>query len=84
MAASKQLQGLELIDCAKANAEQGLATAAEQSGYGQNTSLFSQQLKAACQEIGIEITELRDLITPQHEMKQGGGIDIAPDTPGKL
>lgn len=84
MAASKQLQGLELIDCAKANAKQGLATAAEQSGYGQNTSLFSQELKAACQEIGIEISELSDLITPQHEMKQGRGIDIAPETPGNL
>lgn len=84
MAASKQLQGLELIDCAKANAEQGLATAAELSGYGQNTRLFSQELQAACQEIGIDISELRDLITPQHEMQQGRGIDIAPETPGNL
>jgi hypothetical protein len=84
MSASKQLQGLELIDCAKANAQQGLATAAEQSGYGQNTNLFSQELKAACQQIGIEISELRDLITPQHQMKQGKGIDIAPETPGNL
>ncbi|AFY82119.1 hypothetical protein [Oscillatoria acuminata] len=84
MAASKQLQGIELIDCAKANAEQGLATAAELSGYGQNTRLFSQELKAACQDIGIEISELSDLITHQHEMKQGRGIDIAPETPGNL
>ena len=39
------LQGVELIDCAKANAKRGTAYAAKQSGYNENISLFQKNLK---------------------------------------
>ena len=57
------LQGIELIDCAKANAKQGKAYAAKQSGYDENISLFQKNLKQACQEIGVDIDDIKDLIT---------------------
>lgn len=84
MASTKRLQGLELIDCAKASANQGLETAAEQCGYGNDLNSFENELKQACQKIGIEIHDLSDLITDQQQIKQGRGIDIAPDSPSNL
>ena len=39
------LQGIELIDCAKANAKQGVTVAAKQSGYGQDIALFQKNLE---------------------------------------
>ena len=79
------LQGIELIDCAKANAKQGIAVAAAQSGYGQNLALFQKNLHKACQEIGVNIKELSDLITDQHIVKENkAGLDIAPDTDTQL
>ncbi len=56
MTASQPLKGNELIDCAKANAKQGIATAAKQCGYGDNVDNFRKLLKQACQEIGVKIT----------------------------
>jgi hypothetical protein len=84
MASSQPLKGLELIDCAKANAQQGIATAAELCGYGSDLNTFEQELKQACQNIGVEVKELSDLITDQQMIKQGMGIEIAPDTPSEL
>lgn len=85
MASSTPLQGLELIDCAKANARQGLKTAAAQCGYGQDLNHFQQALKQACDQIGVEIHELSDLITDQQAARQsGGGLDVAPDTSSEL
>ncbi len=63
MSVQKRLEGIELIDCAKANAKQGLATAAKQCGYDDNIALFKEHLIAACQEIGVDIEQLSDLIT---------------------
>lgn len=84
MASSQPLQGIDLVDCAKANAMQGIATAAQLCGYGSDLNSFEQQLQRACQDIGVEIQELSDLITPQQMVKQGLGIEIAPDTPSEL
>ncbi len=79
------LQGIELIDCAKANAKQGVAVAAKQSGYGENISLFQENLNKACTEIGVNIDELSDLITDQQVVKENHeGLDIAPDTNSQL
>ena len=79
------LQGIELIDCAKANAKQGVAVAAEQSGYGQNIGLFVENLHKACQQIGVDINELDDLITDQQIAQENRKIiEIAPDTTSKL
>ena len=84
MASSQPLKGIELIDCAKANAQQGIATAAKLCGYGGDLNTFERELKQACQNIGVEVKELSDLITDQQMVQQGMGIEIAPDTPSEL
>lgn len=84
MASSQPIKGIELIDCAKANAQQGIATAAELCGYRGDLNTFERELRSACQDIGVEVKELSDLITDQQMMKQGMGIEIAPDTPSEL
>jgi hypothetical protein len=84
MAASEPLTGIELVDCAKANAGQGVTVAADLCGYGQNIPRFQQALQQACQQIGVEISSLSDLITDQQTVLQTGGIEVAPDTPNDL
>jgi hypothetical protein len=84
MAASTPLKGIELIDCAKANAKQGIETAAQLCGYGANFSLFRQELQQACNQIGVQISDLSDLITDQQVVRQGEGVEVAPDTPSEL
>ncbi|MEC4892593.1 MAG: hypothetical protein SAL07_20810 [Oscillatoria sp. PMC 1051.18] len=84
MAASEPLTGTDLIDCAKANANQGIETAAKQCGYGDDLSRFQTALKQACHHIGIEISELSDLITDQDNVINKGGVKVAPDTPSSL
>lgn len=79
------LQGIELIDCAKANAKQGSAVAAKNCGYDNNIGLFIENLHKSCQQIGVDINELSDLITDQQLAKEGKKIDIAaPYTPSDL
>ncbi|MBE9047545.1 hypothetical protein IQ255_24605 [Pleurocapsales cyanobacterium LEGE 10410] len=79
------LQGIELIDCAKANAKQGAEIAAERSGYGQNVGLFIENLHKACQQIGVNINELDDLITDQQIAKTERKVmDIGPETTSDL
>ncbi|HBB34169.1 MAG TPA: hypothetical protein DDZ80_21130 [Cyanobacteria bacterium UBA8803] len=84
MAASMPLTGSELIDCAKANAKQGLEIAAQQCGYGNNHIMFEENLKQACQEIGVDIQQLSDLITAQQTVRERGGIEVAPETLSEL
>ena len=84
MSASEPLRGTELIDCAKANAKQGIETAAKQCGYGQDFVRFQQNLQQACQNIGVNIQELSDLVTDQQIVKERGGLEIAPDTTSEL
>lgn len=84
MAAPTPLTGTDLIDCAKANAKQGIETAARQCGYGEDLGSFKQALNQACQDIGVEISELSDLITDQENVVDRSGIDVAPDTPSNL
>ncbi|GAB4548851.1 MAG: hypothetical protein Tsb0014_43520 [Pleurocapsa sp.] len=79
------LQGIELINCAKANAKQGIDVAAKQSGYEQNIDLFQENLTKACQDIGININEFEDLITDQQIAQENRKvIDISPDTNSNL
>jgi hypothetical protein len=84
MPASKPLKGIELVDCAKANAPQGVLVATELCGYGQDVVTFQQELQQACQDMGVEISELSDLITEQQTVRQMGGVEIAPDSPSSL
>lgn len=84
MASSTPLIGTDLIDCAKANAKQGIETAAYLCGYGKHLDNFKQNLVQACDDIGVEVHELSDLITDQQMLKESGGLDIAPETPSNL
>jgi hypothetical protein len=84
MSASEPLKGLELVDCAKANAKQGISVAADLCGYSTDTDRFKQELEQACEQMGIKISELSDLITDQQTVLQQGGIEVAPDTPADL
>lgn len=84
MASSTPLQGIELIDCAKANAKQGIEVAAELCGYGQDINTFQATLQSACEKIGVHLHAFSDLITDQQVLLQDGGEEVAPDTPSQL
>lgn len=84
MAQTQPLTGTELIDCAKASANLGLKEAAQNSGYGEDIESFQKNLKQACDHIGVSIDGLSDLVTPQQQVKQGQGIEIAPDSKNSL
>ncbi|MDY6937610.1 MAG: hypothetical protein SWY16_08075 [Cyanobacteriota bacterium] len=78
------LTGTTLVDCAKANAKQGIEVAAKQCGYGQDLDRFSQALTQACDEMGIQIEGLSDLLTRSNTPLPREGEVIAPDTPSDL
>lgn len=85
MASSTPLQGTELVDCARANAKQGIETAAYQCGYGEDVNAFAQVLKQACEQMNLQVKELTDLITDQEMILQiGSGEVVAPDTASEL
>ncbi|GAB4195836.1 MAG: hypothetical protein Fur006_42650 [Coleofasciculaceae cyanobacterium] len=84
MASSTPLKDLELVDCAKANAKQGLETAAEMCGYGDDLQAFSQELKQACDRMGVTFNELSDLITTQDVLIRTEGEIVAPETESQL
>lgn len=85
MASSTPLQGTELVDCARANAKQGIETAAMQCGYGDDLNTFSRELKAACEQMNLQVKELSELITDQEMILQmGTGEIVAPDTASEL
>lgn len=62
MASSVPLHGTELIDCAQANAKQGIETAARLSGYGDDIPAFERELQQASERIGVKINSFQDLI----------------------
>lgn len=82
MAKSQPLKGIELIDCARANAKHGLEETAKLAGYGEDVGDFKQELQQACHDIGVEIKELSELIPPEQVMgyKAQRGIEVAPDS----
>lgn len=84
MTSTKRLTGTTLIDCAKANAKQGVETASELCGYGNDIQAFRSNLHQACERIGIDVDELSDLITDQSQVIERGGVEVAPDTPSSL
>jgi hypothetical protein len=84
MAAPKPLKDTELVDCATANAKQGVETAAHLCGYGQDVSSFQSELKKACDRMGIHYEGMTDLITSQRSLRNYEGVEIAPDSPSDL
>lgn len=84
MAAKTPLEGIELVDCAKANAKQGIETAAELCGYGSDLNRFKQAVKQECERMGVTFNELTDLITDQQSVLQMGGEVVAPESENQL
>ncbi|WGV25763.1 hypothetical protein [Halotia branconii] len=85
MASAKPLHGTELVDCARANAKQGIETAAYQCGYGDDLNKFSRELRQACEEMNLQVKELSELITYQDMILElGTGEVVAPDTASDL
>ncbi len=85
MASAKPLHGTELVDCARANAKQGIETAAYQCGYGDDLNKFSRELRQACEEMNLQVKELSELITYQDLILElGTGEVVAPDTASEL
>lgn len=83
MASSSPLTGVILVDCAKANVENGIEVAAHQCGYGKDVSAFQQALKSACADMNIELTEFAALSIDKR-VNQREGFEVYPDTPSDL
>jgi hypothetical protein len=79
-----QLQGAELIDCARANATCSIDVAAERCGYGHNIQQFEQALKKAYDAIGVSLTSFSDLTKVSGESDLPQGEVVAPDTINQL
>ncbi len=74
------LQGIDLIDCARANASSGLENTAILCGYSSDVSGFQEAVQQACSQLGLNIKSLNDLIEP----RSNRGIDFAPDNNSSL
>lgn len=83
MAASQPLTGVELVNCAQANAKQSKAIAAELCGYGRDLEAFERALAQACQAMGLRVASLGELAqTPSATLPAGRAI--APETDSQL
>lgn len=85
MASRQTLYGTELVDCARANAKQGVEVATYQCGYGSDINKFTQQLRQACEKMNLQVKDLSELIA-EHEAKLhlSSGEIIAPETTSDL
>ncbi|HLO86248.1 MAG TPA: hypothetical protein VK203_14740 [Nostocaceae cyanobacterium] len=85
MVSPNQLYGTELVDCARANAKQGIEIAAYQCGYGDDINAFAEKLRLACEQMNLKVKELNELITDQDAiLKMRTGEIIAPETASEL
>lgn len=84
MAAPETLHGTELIDCARANGSYGIEVAAERCGYGNDIERFQQELKQACDRIGVTFESFGDILKSSTKDDQVIGEIVAPDTPNQL
>jgi hypothetical protein len=85
MASPTKLSGTDLVDCARANAKEGIEAAAYQCGFGNDLNSFSQELRQACEQMNLQVKELSALITDQDLILQlGTGEIVAPDTASEL
>ena len=78
------MQDTDLVDCARANAAQGMETAAALCGYGNDLVTFEQALQQACDRMGIKYETFSDLLKPPTTVMQELGEIVAPDTPSQL
>ncbi|WP_019506081.1 hypothetical protein [Pleurocapsa sp. PCC 7319] len=82
MTSPKPLHGIELLDCAQANAKLGLSTTTQQCGYGNNILAFQNELQKAGSKIGIHINSLNDLILETKGIERER--DFSPDSSGRI
>ena len=82
MTLPRTLKGIDLIDCAQANAKFGLSTAALQCGYENDLLAFQKELQKAGSELGLHIDSLNDLILEIKKIDRGR--DFSPDTLGQI
>lgn len=76
---SHPLKGIDLLNCAQANAKEGLEASAQQCGYGDNVSQFAAALQEAAREKGLKIESLSDLVDTK-PLQAPTGETIAPDS----
>ena len=74
------LSGIDLIDCARANAPSGLETTAMLCGYGSDVSGFQEAVQQACSQLGLNIKSFNN----SSESQSNRGIDFAPDNNSSL
>ncbi|AKG24471.1 hypothetical protein [Calothrix sp. 336/3] len=78
MESTAPLQGTDLIDCARANGNEGIEIAAQRCGYGSDLTTFERELQKASDYIGVKVCTFRDLIAIKREGEEG--IVVAPET----
>ena len=83
MASSSPLTGVILVDCAKANVDNGIDVAAHQCGYGDDTAAFQSALKSACADMNIDLKEFTELSIDKR-VNQREGVEVYPDTTSDL
>jgi hypothetical protein len=77
-----KLVGIELVDCAKANAREGMAVACQRCGYGDNHPTFEAELRKACEAMGVKLDDFTDLLEDPNQEKLG--VEFAPESLGQL
>jgi hypothetical protein len=78
MTNSIPLSGIELVDCARANAKHGLAIASQQCGYDKDYQQFESELQKACKGMGIELDDFTDLLKEAQNNELG--VEISPNS----
>jgi hypothetical protein len=79
MASPTPLHGTDLIDCAQANAKEGINMAAQQCGYRNDIDAFQRELIVALEHIGIKNKDFEDLLKTV-KINPELGAEIAPET----
>jgi hypothetical protein len=84
MASPTPLHGSELIDCATANANQGITAAADRCGYSGDIVTFERELQSAAHKMGIELHGFKDLTKKVQIPSPPKGEIVAPDSETEL
>lgn len=84
MASPTPLQGTELIDCANANAKEGIQAAANLCGYSDDIVTFERELQTAAHQMGIQLHGFQDLKKKAEVSTQPQGEIVAPDSATEL
>lgn len=82
MTAPAPLHGTELVDCAQANAKEGIEVAANLCGYSNDIVTFERELQAAAHKMGITLHGFQGLMKSPEVIPPG--IEVAPDTATEL